>query len=381
MSFVRYQEIDIWVKMVYTTEQRAKMVEFYLSTQSVTKTQRQYVRHFGTQKPPSRKMILYNVNKFRNRGTVHNLNSSGSGRQRGTRSAENVEEVRTSVLRSPIKSVRRRAQELGLPKSSLQRILRLDLHVFPYQVQVMQKLSENDKMRRVQMCEWFNGKMEDDPEWIKNVWFSDEAHFHLDGIVSSHNYRFWGSDAPQDFIAQKPLHSVKVTAWCALSHRGIIGPYWFEDENERAVAVNQENYRATVCKFSTSLRRRRNIPYETQWFQQDGATPHTAVATRELLRAKFADRVISFRTQHIWAPHSPDLNPLDFFLWGYAKDNVYRHNPVTVQDLKQEITQFIRRIPEDICQRVVENFAVRLNACKNKNGGHIEHIVHLPVRH
>jgi hypothetical protein len=86
------------------------------------------------------------------------------------------------------------------------------------------------------------------------------------------------------------------------------------------------------------------------------------------LLLRFGDRLISFKTENIWAPHSPDLNPLDFFLWGYAKDNVYQNNPQTVQELKNEITQFIRRIPREMCERVIGNFSVRLNACLNRNG-------------
>ena len=70
----------------------------------------------------------------------------------------------------------------------------------------------------------------------------------------------------------------------------------------------------------------------------------------------------------------------EFFLWVYAKDNVYSNNPQTVQDLKREVAQFITTIPEDMCHSVIENFAVRLNACMNRNGGHIEHIIHIPDR-
>ena len=75
------------------------------------------------------------------------------------------------------------------------------------------------------MGEWFNEMMEGDQEWINDVWFSDEAHFYLNGIVSKHNYRFWGIQMQADFITQKPLHSSKVTAWCAFSYRGIIGHF------------------------------------------------------------------------------------------------------------------------------------------------------------
>ena len=57
---------------------------------------------------------------------------------------------------------------------------------------------------------------------------------------------------PADFITQKPLHSSKVTAWCALSYRGIIGPFWFEDEDENAVTINriaEELFRRFVLTF------------------------------------------------------------------------------------------------------------------------------------
>ena len=179
-------------------------------------------------------------------------------------------------------------------------------------------------------------------------------HFHLEGF--SKNCVFWGTEPPQE-VLQRPLHSSKVTAWCAISSKAIIGPYWFEDGDGRTVTVNQENYRTIVRKFYASVTRRRGIDINRQWFMQDGATPHTANATLEPMAQKFGDRVISRRTDNPWAAHSPDLNPCDFFLWGYAKDNIYAGNPTTLQDLKIAITRFVRQIPADICKRVTENFA------------------------
>ena len=32
----------------------------------------------------------------------------------------------------------------------------------------------------------------------------------------------------------------KVTLWCAIGRNGIIGPYWYEDDNGRPVTVNTE---------------------------------------------------------------------------------------------------------------------------------------------
>ena len=59
------------------------MVELYLSTKSIVMTQQQYVRHFHCRDPPSKRVILYNVKRFRDNGTVQNLNKNHSGRARG----------------------------------------------------------------------------------------------------------------------------------------------------------------------------------------------------------------------------------------------------------------------------------------------------------
>ncbi|GFV11544.1 transposase [Trichonephila clavipes] len=63
------------------------------------------------------------------------------------------------------------------------------------------------------------------------------------------------------------------------------------------------------------------------WFQQDGATCHTARATIDLLKDTFGDRLISRFGPMNWPPRSCDLTPLDYFLWGYVKSLVYADKP------------------------------------------------------
>lgn len=363
--------------MRFTTLQRSKIVIWYTETKSPLQVQRKFCATFDTRMKdaPSKKTILQLVKKFETHGTILNRHIGNSGRKKTARSEENIATVRESVLRSPKKSLRRRSQELNLSVTAVYRILRSDLKCYPYCIQIKQTLTESDKLLRVQMCEWLIGKMEDDNEWIDNVWFSDEAHFQLNGVVNSHNARYWGTENPHE-VTQKPLHSKRCTAWCALSSKGIVGPYWFEDEEGKAETINQANYRDVVKRFCASLRRRRGIVFNTQWFQQDGATPHTAYETRAFLTQKFGNRVISLKTEHVWAPHSPDLNPLDFFLWGYCKDNVYRNNPSEIGPLKREIETFIKKITVDTCKAVIHNFAVRVRECMLRSGAHMEHMIH-----
>jgi hypothetical protein len=59
------------------------------------------------------------------------------------------------------------------------------------------------------------------------------------------------------------------------------------------------------------------------FFQQDGATPHWALNVREFLNEKFPNRWIGRGGPIPWPPRSPDITPMDFFLWGYVKDRVF----------------------------------------------------------
>ncbi|GFY17432.1 putative DD41D transposase [Trichonephila clavipes] len=69
-----------------------------------------------------------------------------------------------------------------------------------------------------------------------------------------------------------------------------------------------------------------NHDVQELWFQQDGATCHTARATIDLLKDTFGDRLISRFGPVNWPPRSCDLTPLDYFLWGYVKSLVYAEN-------------------------------------------------------
>ena len=195
------------MKMPLNIEQKGKLVEFYFETKSIVQTQWQYQRDFAVRKAPDRKTIWGIVKIV----TVHHVNKGRSGRTRGAETKQNIEAVRLSIVQSPKKSCRRRSQELGLSRMSTIRILRLDLKLFTYHIQVKQKLTAQDEQDRVEICNWFNDKIEENKNWINNAWFTDEAHCHLDGYVNSKTCAFWGIEPPQ-VVLQWPLHSSKVTA-------------------------------------------------------------------------------------------------------------------------------------------------------------------------
>ncbi|GFX84074.1 putative LOC100569746 [Trichonephila clavipes] len=84
-----------------------------------------------------------------------------------------------------------------------------------------------------------------------------------------------------------------------------------------------------------------NHDVQELWFQQDGATCHTAPATIDLLKDTFGDRLISRFGPVNWPPRSCDFTPLDYFLWGYVKSLVYADKPQTLDHLEDNIRRVI----------------------------------------
>ena len=69
------------------------------------------------------------------------------------------------------------------------------------------------------------------------------------------------------------------------------------------------------------------------WFQQDGATCHTAEATLDVLSPVIEDGIISRRADVVWPPRRCNLIPLDYYLWSAVKDKCYADKPETIDAL------------------------------------------------
>ncbi|GFU59409.1 uncharacterized protein TNCV_2299641 [Trichonephila clavipes] len=97
----------------------------------------------------------------------------------------------------------------------------------------------------------------------------DEVHFWLYGYVNKQNCRIWSEANPQVYV-ETPLHPEKLTVWCALWAGGIIGPYFFKNDEGHNVTVNRDRYRAMITNFF--IPELNNHDVQELWFQQDGAT-------------------------------------------------------------------------------------------------------------
>lgn len=58
---------------------------------------------------------------------------------------------------------------------------------------------------------------------------SDGVRFHLNGTVNQQNCRYWAEENPRE-LHETSLHSTRVTVWCAISRKRVIGPFFFEED-------------------------------------------------------------------------------------------------------------------------------------------------------
>lgn len=359
--------------MLWTGVHRGCAVRIYFeNNRSVVKTQRAFRREFNIPRNNS----VPHANTIRS--WVRQLEATGStltrhthGRGRSTRTPENVQQVRVAVERSPRRSARRHAVALGMSARSLRRILHFDLHFHPYKIMMSQELSVQDCTNRKNLCEEMLTQIAPETAFFS----SDEAHFHLSGAVNKQNFRYWAENNPR-IIHEVPLHSPKLTVWCAISQFGVIGPYFFQEDGV-TVTVNSNRYISMLQHFLEPRIEEiiEEEGLEDLWFQQDGATPHTARNSMNILSELFPHRLISLRGDLGWPARSPDLSICDFFLWGYLKEKVFKSRPHTLPELRERITEEVNAIPRDMCRRAVQNFRERLHQCLEADGRHLKDII------
>jgi hypothetical protein len=92
----------------------------------------------------------------------------------------------------------------------------------------------------------------------------------------------------------------------------------------------------------------------------------------KMLSEFFGGRIIS---RKLWPSRSLDLSPLEFCLWGFLKEKVYKNNPHTLEEFKQTIELCISNVSAESLHQVALNMRERVNACIAECGGRFQHLI------
>ncbi|GFY25806.1 uncharacterized protein TNCV_1915561 [Trichonephila clavipes] len=148
---------------------------------------------------------------------------------------------------------------------------------------------------------------------------------------------------------------------------------FFKNDEGHNVTVSGDRYRALITNFF--IPELNNHDVQELWFQQDGATCHSARATIDLLKDTFGDRLISRFGPVNWPPRSVDLTQLDYFLWGYVKSLVYADKPKTLDHLEDNIHRVIADIRPQMFEKIIENWTSRLDYIRASRGSPMPEII------
>lgn len=267
-------------------------------------------------------------------------------------------------------SLREAERDLGLCKSSIHKIL-LKNKWHPFKYTQVQHLRDTDPERRVAFCEWMLTKIEENQNFTKNIIWTDEAKFMKNGLYNRHNSHFWSEENPHVVRESNFQDLWKFNVFCGIKNDSVI---WYHFYNEN---LNGERYVEILNNVVGPVVR--NMPERealTAFYQMDGAPPHNTRIVGETLDQMFEDRWIANNGPFLWPPRSPDLNPLDFFVWGYIKNKVYS-DPVTTKDnMIDRIRRAFQSItPEMIKKATQSNLMKRIQKCLEVNGNVFEHIL------
>lgn len=350
----------------YTAAEYVDMVLIYGECgQNATAAARMYMQRHPLRRQPTNMTITRTVHRFQESGSI---NRRHGPRRRRVTTDENAADVLAAFFANPHTSIRDVAFQSGLSRTSILRILHSG-HLHPFRMHRHQGLEPQDPQNRLDFCNWLLLQEEINDRFLPNVIFTDEARFSRDGTVNTQNMHYWSDTNPFWLRADHHQRQWSVNVWCGLYGQQLIGPVFFQG-TLTAARYTEMILKNVVEPFvdDLPLAVRRDI-----WYQHDGATPHYALLSRNWLNNEFNGQWIGRGGPTSWPARSPDLTPLDFYLWGHLKSVVYTVPPASLNELEARIRNACQAIPAATLALVNGHIARRAQYCIAAEGNVFEY--------
>lgn len=363
---------------VYTEQEGLDMVMCYrLAGHSLLQAQVLWRELHPAVRLPSRNTILHTVQRFREYGTFRPPRWD-VGRPRYAPEVE--EQVVGYILENPQASTRDAARVVGVSQYYAWRALR-DEDLYPYHFLRVQEVLPTDHHPRVDFCQW----LLEDRTW--NILWTDEAAFTRIGLYNIHNQHWWATENPRLVRESHFQTRFSLNVWAGVIGHHILGPVFLPPRLTGQVYLDFLSGDLEELLDDLPVARHANF-----WYQHDGAPAHYYREVREFLNQRFHDEdplgtarwIGRGRVDHDhhvpWPPRSPDLTPLDFYLWGRVKDLVYGRDghAITGQDdLRVRIMNAFELVRADRAQleRVNAHIYRRAELCVQQNGLHFQQLL------
>lgn len=271
------------------------------------------------------------------------------------------------VRNDPSTSTRRVAAQLPVSNWQVWRVLNRD-KMHPYHTMKVQELLPVDLQRRLDFCYLMKRKLEEDNNFIKNILWTDECTFTKAGYFNTHNEHTWATQNPRVVKVTRTQFRFKVNVWAGIVDHHLVGPFIIDGNLSSEMYMRFLRDELPILMENIPLSVRRRII-----FQQDGAPPHTTNAVKDYLNDTFTQPWIGRNGPIVWPSRSPDLTPMDFYLWGHYKQEVYSTPSTTREELIDKIYLAAHKMQQALNNMNLDNeVRRRLDACIEVNGRHFE---------
>lgn len=328
-----------------------------ISLHEAGKRQCEIVRSLGV----SRQLVSKTIGRYNELG--HLADRPGRGRKRTVRTPRLRNVIKKRLSRNPRTKVRKMARELGVSRSTVQRIVANDLKLKAYKLRKAQLLEDKDKKVRLQRCRLITRRAATE-KW-KNILFTDEKLLCIEQAHNHQNDRIYSSSRPGEVAViphrQKPD---SVMVWGGICSTGKTPLIFIE----KGVKINQEIYRRDILDAVVLPWSQQHFGNQPWIFQQDSAPSHRARSVQQWCKDNFP----GFISSKEWPPYSPDLNPMDYSLWSILETRACATKHKSVDALKAKLTQEWAKITMEELRHIVENFTKRLRLCIKAKGGYFE---------
>lgn len=329
---------------------------------------REYAIRFPNSRRPCYETMLSATQRLRDHGQFR-PRSSDRGRP-PTHTVREEEEILDFFAANPSASTYDAAARFNVPQYFAWSVIHNE-GKYPFHFQRVQDIIDPDKPARVAFCNWFLSER-------PLVLWTDEATFGRVGLFNTRNEHTWAYENPHEVRPHNFQHDFRVNVWAGIVGSTLLGPVFLE-------RLTGETYlRFLTDTLPILLEDLPLADLRDFYYQQDGAPAHYALAVRAKLNEEYPERWIGRGGPHAWPPRSPDLTPMDFYLWGHVKSLVYSGGAAENRQMLitkiNEAFDLIRSNPQ-VLARVEEQSVFRCGVCVGCGGDYFERFVRDNHRH
>jgi inhibitor of nuclear factor kappa-B kinase subunit alpha len=137
---------------------------------------------------------------------------------------------------------------------------------------------------------------------------------------------------------------------------------------DKDVKINQECYQRKILERVVNPPGQRMFKSGQWTFQKNSAPAHSTKNTQAWCTANLPD----FIQSSDWPSSSPDLNVMDYSIWGILEARVNAKAHRSVDSVKRAVKLEWAKLSMHLIRAAVDSWRRRLNACVKANGGRFE---------